>query len=199
MGRRFGYASTVLFRAMRWSGMSPSAPTARTWRFSYQDRTVAVLAMADKHVVCPLSQSEGDSSNSFPSLAFGRDEQTLAVGEESASDANALTIWDVSTCRQTGGGIETTKPAGCPRRTRTMYAASRSDPDGKQLAVGLGDSMLVIDPTTRKVVRDAIVFHANYPVTSIAYSPDSSRVAVGLATRPLSSSTPPPVRPSASP
>ncbi len=27
-----GYASTVLFRAMRWSGMSPSAPTARTWR-----------------------------------------------------------------------------------------------------------------------------------------------------------------------
>jgi WD40 repeat protein len=175
-----GFSSTVIFTGDSWVWNVAFSPDGKYLTVSFMNDLIAVLSMADKQVVCPMSASTGDSTDFFPSLTFAPDSRTLAVGNEHATSSTALVIWDVSTCKRIGAPIDLSPLAKMSETDGNDVWSLAFSPDGKQLSLGIGDSLLVIDPATRKTLRDAVVLHTNYPINSMAYSPDSSLIALGL-------------------
>ncbi len=144
---------------------------------SFTDKSVVLWSTIDQSITCP--SINGISENqAFTVIAFSPDSKVLAVGNNDGQ----LTFWSPATCQQSGEAIDTgqltknSDPTSVKEVTSLAYS-----PDGKQLAIGETDYLLVLDATTRQLLREPAVIHSNYRIQSIAYSPDSRTMALGMA------------------
>jgi WD40 repeat protein len=177
-----GFSQQTLFRDDGWAYRLAFSPDGKLLAASFSSKTVQLWSLADEKFVCPAINGHSESQ-AFVELAFSPDSRSLAVGNEFAdpsSPADQLAIWDTTTCQQQGKAINL-EPAGSTHPDNSVMIGSLAySPDGKQLAVGDGDRLLLLDAATAEPLRAATVIHASYPVSSLAYSPDSRILALGM-------------------
>lgn len=173
------YKPYVLFQGSWWINQIAFSPDGQSLAVAFLDQSVMVWSVADRKVLCPDINGRAEYQT-FPYIAFSPDSKTLAVATSGKPASDALRIWDASTCQQVGAAIDAGKLAKLSATEGEDVGALAFSPNGKQLAVAVSDSILVIDPGTREALRDAVVIHANYRVASIAYTPDSKTMALGV-------------------
>ena len=173
------YKPSVLFRGEWWVNQLAFSPDGKSLAAAFQDQSVMIWSLADRNVICPDINGRV-SDETFPYIAFSPDSKTIAVATSNRPASEALRIWDAATCRQVGAGIDADKLAKLSEPYGEDVGALAYSPDGKQLAVAVSDSFLVIDTGTWAPLRDAVVIHANYRVASIAYTPDGKTMALGV-------------------
>ena len=184
------FASEVISQNDSWVYRVAISPDGKLLAVAYTDRTVQLISVDDKQLVCPPLTEAADLQK-FVSVAFSPDGKTLAIGisNENTQAANGeffshglLSLWDTATCRQKGPSLDTAKweitgsSAGGGGRIDNLTFS----PDGSQLAVGAGDNLLVVDLATRELKYDPLIISSNYPIASLAYNPDGSLLALGL-------------------
>jgi WD40 repeat protein len=175
-----GYSYQALFAKNAWVYALAFSPDGKYLAASFTDKSVVLWSMIDRSITCPSINGLSESQE-FTVLAFSPDGKNLAVGND-YHDNGELTFWNPATCQQNGEAIDTGRltknsdPTSMKEVTSMAYS-----PDGKQLAIGEVDYLLVLDATTRQPLREPAVIHTNYRVQSIAYSPDSRTMALGMA------------------
>jgi len=174
------YSNEILYSTgLAWVYNLAFSPDGKYLAASFTDKSVVIWTMADRSIACPSINGQSESQ-AFTVLAFSPDGKDLAVGND-MTDNGKLTIWDPNTCQQKGAAIDTAllaKISGLGANGEVNSLAY--SPDGKQLAVGEADQLLVLDSTTRQPLRESVVIHSNYRIESIAYSPDGHTLALGM-------------------
>ncbi len=172
-----GYSYQALFTKNAWVYALTFSPDGKYLATSFTDKSVMLWSMIDQNITCPSINGLSEYQE-FTVIAFSPDSKVLAVG----NDNGQLTFWNPATCQQNGEAIDTgqltknSDPTSMKEVTSLAYS-----PDGKQLAIGETDYLLVLDATTRQLLHEPAVIHSNYRVQSIAYSPDSRTIALGMA------------------
>jgi WD40 repeat protein len=177
-----GYSQQTLFRNDGWAYHLAFSPDSKLLAASFSSKAVQLWSLADEMLVCPAINGHSESQ-AFVEITFSPDSRSLVVGNEFAdpsSPADQLAIWDTTTCQQQGEAINLEPASSTPPGNSLTVVSLAYSPDGKQLAIGDGDRLLVLDAATREPLRAAAVIHANYPVSSLAYSPDSRILALGM-------------------
>ena len=148
----------------------------KTLAAATDDASGAVYSVAERKAVCPSIGKKVDESV-FDAIALSPDSNEVAIGT-GRGETEALSVWSTATCKQVGPAIDTGKLAGLGPNEGGWITSLAYSPDGKQLAVADGSSLLVLDAATRLPVRGATQVDPNYYIESLAYSPDGSRIAL---------------------
>jgi WD40 repeat protein len=145
------------------------------------NRVVGMLSVADGQAFCAMNTQV--TWQDYVSVAFSPDGKTVVVGDKiDPQKSGALSLWDAATCKRQGQSISTLGLGGTSDLAATgMVNYVVFSPDGRQLAVAIGDSLVVLDPATRKTIRDPMLIRANNSLDSMTYSPDGSLMALGIA------------------
>jgi WD40 repeat protein len=174
------YSSEILFsKSGVWVYKLAFSPDGKYLAASFTDKSVMIWNMLDRSIACP-SINGLSGGQEFTALAFSSDSKNLAVGND-MSDNGKLTLWNPATCQPNGASIDTAALAKISGAGASGEVTSLAySPDGKQLAIGESDHLLVLDTATRLPLRESTVIHLNYRIQSIAYSPDSRIIALGM-------------------
>ena len=175
-----GFSSKIIYSsAGAWVYRLAFSPDGKYIGASFTDKSVVVWSMAEGKITCPSINGLSEYQD-FSVLAFSPDGKSLAIGN-SMSDNGKLTIWDPATCQTKGESIDTAKLANIDGVGAIAEVTSLAySPDGRQLAIGASDHLLVLDSTTMQPIREATVIHVNYRIQSVIFSPDSGIMALGM-------------------
>ncbi len=151
------------------------------------DGTVTLWDTATGDLLRTLTGNNPDSTGNAGnvpgrifSLAFSQDDQRLAVDmlfDQSGPPSNDIFFWDVATGNQLAT-LVSAGPVSISLPPRWALSEMAFSPDGKVLAMGLGDgSVEIADATTGNVLQT--LAGQTDSVQSVAFSPDGKTLASG--------------------
>ena len=154
------------------------SPDSALLAVAYNNSTVALYDTTTWLQNCTIQYAE-PTATSIPTLAFMPDGSTLLVGENDDS----LYRFNPASCRQSGFKLDDhvwLKNLDLPVGTQFGIYALAVRPDGKQLALGISDMLVVLDSDTFQPAWPSRPEVGNRPINAIRYSPDGSLIALAL-------------------
>ena len=149
-----GYSNKIIISTSHaWVYNLDFSPDGKYLAASFTDKSVVIWNMVDQSIACPSINGLSESQV-FTVLAFSPNGKDLAVGND-MSDNGKLTIWDPYTCQQKGATIDTALLAKISGLGASGEVTSLAySPDGKQLAIGEADHLLLLDLATRQPLHE---------------------------------------------